>query len=142
MLAAGALYGKRVAEQSVYEIATGLAINLISPMRLSEQILGANAHARICIIGSESGFNGSYDEVYAAAKAGLHKYVETRRVLPTQQLVAVAPPIIADAGMTLRRDDYPEILKKRRTVTSAQVALLVYQLLYGPILSNRVERMC
>lgn len=141
VLAAGVLYGKPVAEQSVYEIATGLAVNLISPMRLCEQILSANDHARICVIGSESGFNGSYDEVYATAKAGLHNYVQTRKVLPTQQLVCVAPPIISDAGMTIRRDDYPEILKKRRTVTSQQVALIVKQLLYGPIISNRVERM-
>lgn len=142
VLAAGVLYGKKVADQSVFDIATGLAINLISPMRMCEEIFAANDHARVCLIGSESGVYGSYDEVYAAAKAGLHNYVETRRVLPTQQIVAVAPPIISDAGMTTRRPDFPTILSKRRTVTSLQVALLVKQLLYGPLVSNRVERMC
>ena len=142
VLAAGVLYGKRVADQSVYDIATGLAINLISPMRLCEEILAKNDRARICVIGSESGFSGSFDDVYAAAKAGLHGYVLSRKVLPTQQLVAVAPPIISDAGMTMRRPDYPAILSKRKTVTSQQVAIVVHQLLYGPPVSNRVERMC
>lgn len=142
VLAAGVLYGKHINDQTVYDIATGLAINLISPMRICEQILVENGRARICVIGSESGFSGSFDAVYAAAKAGLHSYVTTRKVLPTQQLVAVAPPIISDSGMTKRRGDYPEVLKKRKTVTAQQVAIVVHQLLYGPLVSNRVERMC
>jgi short-subunit dehydrogenase len=142
VLAAGLLVGKPIAQQSALEIENTLTVNLVSPMRICEKILGTNDRARICVIGSESGIFGSYDETYAAAKAGLHNYIQSRRILPSQQLVCVAPPIISDAGMTIRRDDYPEILTKRRTVTSQQVAIVIRQLLYGPPVSNRVERMC
>lgn len=100
-------------------------------------IIRANDLARICVIGSESGFTGSFDGSYALAKSLLHAYVE-RKTLRTvhQQLVCVAPSIIKDAGMTLRRQDRDNLERraathpKGRFIEAAEVARLVHFLLY------------
>ncbi|HEY9503579.1 MAG TPA: hypothetical protein VIR01_18215, partial [Pyrinomonadaceae bacterium] len=69
-------------------------------------------------------------------------YVENRRVAHTQQLVGVAPPIIRDSGMTLRRNDYPDVLKTRRTVTAKLVAEAISGLFSDEIdLNNTVVRL-
>lgn len=115
-----------------------------------ERILLRNRYARICIIGSESGIMGSYDMAYAGAKAAMHLYIETRRIQHhQQQLVGIAPSIISDAGMTLRRDDGPAMAEraadhpKGRFCTSAEVARLVRFLLYEDLgyINNTVIRM-
>lgn len=106
-------------------------------VRDCDRLIAANDAARICVIGSESGYAGSYNLAYAAAKAGLHRYVESKELrTPRQQLVAVAPTIIADAGMTLRRTDHAQLAEraalhpKRRWLSSDEVARLVFFLLY------------
>lgn len=149
VLAAGVLYSKRIAEQTPYEIETSLRVNLTDTMRLCEMILERNADARICIIGSESGYRGSWDQTYAVAKAGLHRYVETRAVSRRQQLVAVAPHIIADSGMTQRRSDLAECMARAaqtprgRYITAIEVARMVHFLLYVDqgFVNNTVVRM-
>jgi NAD(P)-dependent dehydrogenase (short-subunit alcohol dehydrogenase family) len=104
-----------------------------------DQVFDERELARVVVIGSESGFSGSYDSAYAAAKAGLHAYVETKRLKPRQQLVCVAPGIIADAGMTTRRPDKDALAAralehpKRRFVTALEVAKLIRFLLYDDI---------
>lgn len=101
-----------------------------------DEIFQANDRARVVVIGSESGFRGSFDTAYAGAKAALHLYVETKPLLPGQQLVAISPGIIADAGMTLRRTDTEALAAraaahpKGRFVTCAEVARLAAFLLY------------
>lgn len=129
ILAAGVLHQEKMKDQTGRQIMTSLSVNFINVVRICEEILEKNEHARICVIGSESAYGGSFDETYAGAKAALHRYVEKRTLRAHQQLVCVSPPIISDAGMTLRRHDYPEILKRRPTVTSSEVARLVYDLL-------------
>lgn len=149
VLAAGVLYSKRIVEQTREEIETCLRVNLTDTMRLCESILEGNPAARICVIGSESGYRGSYDQTYAAAKAGLHQYVETRKVGKRQQLVAVAPHIIADSGMTRRRVDYEECMRRAeetprgRYITAIEVARMVHFLLYVDqgFTNNTVVRM-
>src|SRR5581483_4435772 len=85
-------------------------VNLLSSLILCEMALTKNPRARIVVIGSESGQKGSHDLCYALAKSGLHKYVEERRVgYPDQQLVCVAPSLIADGAMTVRRQDQARV---------------------------------
>lgn len=149
VLAAGVLYAKRITEQTREEIETSVRVNLTDTMRLCETVLDRNPSARICVIGSESGYKGSHDQAYAAAKAGLHQYVETRKVGKRQQLVAVAPHIIADSGMTRRRTDYEECMlraeqtSRGRYITAIEVARLVHFLLYVDrgFVNNTVVRM-
>lgn len=137
VFAAGILRSKMVAEQTAEEIAEALRVNVADHLRLCEAALAASERARICIVGSESGFKGSFDMAYTAAKAAMHRYVETRRVGPGQQLVAVAPAIISDSGMTRRRPDYASTMLRGRDaprgrwITSAEVAAAIRWLLWS-----------
>lgn len=149
VLAAGLLRARRAEAQTAGEIAEGWAVNYRQPMELCETILGRVEDARICVLGSESGYRGSYDGVYAAAKAALHRYVETRQAGPRQQLVAVSPHIVADAGMTLRRPDYAQVMAlgrqapRGRWVAAREVASIIRWLLWsdeGLWVSNTVVR--
>lgn len=136
LFCAGILRPKRLREQVAAEIAEAMNVNLIRPMQLCDGILDLNDHARICIIGSESGYTWSHDGTYAAAKAALHRYVETKKLKPGQQLVCVAPSIIEDAGMTLRRTDTENLDRRRqenpkkRFLKAVEVARMVHFLLY------------
>lgn len=132
VLAAGVLRQAQINDQSSFDVRISLAVNLVSPVRLAETIFAQRPNARVCIIGSESGFKGSFDQTYAMCKAAIHAYVTWKTLSPTQSLVCVSPPIISDSGMTYRRSDYPSVLESRRTVTAAEVAARVYQALYGP----------
>jgi NADP-dependent 3-hydroxy acid dehydrogenase YdfG len=139
VLAAGVLHGKRMAEQTAAEINECWAVNCVNVVRICERVLGMNPHARICVIGSESGTRGSFDETYALSKAAVHQYVRWRKVKSTQQIICVAPTIIADSGMTQRRTDYPRVLRERRTVRAETVAREVHSVLWGDaLISNAV----
>jgi NAD(P)-dependent dehydrogenase (short-subunit alcohol dehydrogenase family) len=149
LLCAGVLRAKRLAEQSADEIAEAMHVNLIRPMKLCDAILADNDFARICIIGSESGYAWSYDGAYAAAKAALHRYVETKKLRPGQQLVAIAPSIIEDTLMTMVRADTENLERrklehpKRRFLKAIEVARVIHFLLYQDegYLSGTVIRM-
>lgn len=101
-----------------------------------DYILENNPSARICIIGSESGFSGSYDGSYSAAKAALHHYIYTRPLQPEQQLVGIAPTIIIDTNMTASRTDQDRVREraekhpKKRWLFAHEVARLVHFCLY------------
>jgi NAD(P)-dependent dehydrogenase (short-subunit alcohol dehydrogenase family) len=148
-LCAGVLRAKQLGEQTDEEIVEGLMVNAIGPMRLCDRILATNDKARIVVMGSQSGFAWSYDGTYAAAKAALHRYVETKKLGPHQQLVCVAPSIIADTGMTERREDKDNLARrerehpKQRFLKAVEVARLVHFLLYVDegYVSNTVVRM-
>lgn len=149
LFAAGLLRPKPIAEQTEEEIAETFMVNAGTVIVACDRILGDNPLARICIIGSESGYIWSHDGAYAAAKAALHRYVETKRLTSTQQLVAIAPSIIGDAGMTLRRSDRERLEEreashpKRRFLKAVEVARLVHFCLYQDegYLSGTVIRM-
>ncbi len=133
----GLLRPKRMADQSEDEIAETMAANYNQVAFECDRIFSANACARICVMGSESGFSGSFDGAYALAKERLHKYVETKRLqYPGQQLVCVAPSIVIDTGMTQRRTDTDGLEKrrmshpKRRYLLANEVAHMVHHLLY------------
>lgn len=116
LFCAGLIRQKRIAEQSEAEIAETMNVNAISVIRECDRLLAVNPRARICVIGSESAFKGSFDGAYAAAKAALHRYVETKRLQsPDQQLVCVAPTCIVNTGMNRQRNaDGVAALEARR----------------------------
>lgn len=136
LFCAGVLRPRRIEEQSLDQRDESWHVNLIRPILLCNEILGRNDHARIVVMGSESGFSWSYDDVYAASKAALHRYVETKKLKPDQQLVCVAPSIIADARMTLERKDVENLERRRdahpkgRFLAAAEVARMIHFLLY------------
>lgn len=148
-LCAGVLRPKRITEQTADEIAETIRVNCTLPIQLCDRVLERNDRARIVVMGSESGFAWSYDGAYAAAKAGLHRYVKTKQLRPGQQLVAVAPSIIADTGMTEARDDAENLEcrrgahPKQRFLRAVEVARLVLFLLYvdDGYLSGQVIRL-
>jgi NADP-dependent 3-hydroxy acid dehydrogenase YdfG len=130
LLAAGVLTGKVVNDQTIAQINEAFWVNAAWPIKLCEQILAENPDARICVVGSQSATRGSFDQIYAASKAALHAYVLNRSTRSPQQLFAVAPGIIADCGMTLRRHDFPSVLRRRKTVTAEQVAKVIVRHLW------------
>ena len=148
LLCTGLLRPIELLEQQQDESHESLEVNLLRPMRQCDYILEMNAKARICVMGSESGFSWSYDGVYAASKAALHRYVETKKLKPDQQLVCVAPSIIEDCGMTLRREDKENLDSRRnahpkqRFLKAVEIAKLVHFLLYADqgYISNTVIR--
>jgi len=136
LFCAGLLRPLSMAEQTDCEIAESFLVNAGDVIRACDFVIESNPNARICVIGSESGFAWSYDGAYAAAKAALHRYCETRRLGPGQQLVCVAPGIIADCGMTIGRHDRANLAQlerahpKGRFLAAAEVARLVHFCLY------------
>lgn len=133
----GYLIPKKITEQTNEESLNSMAINLLFPVRLIEKILEVNEKARIIILGSESGFKGSFDTSYFIAKAGLSSYVREKHIkYPNQQLVMVAPSVILDTKMTQERDDLELVMErakdlpKQRYLMSKEVAEAIYFLLY------------
>lgn len=135
--AQGLIRSKPVIEQSLDEREESFDVNAHQVMAACDAVLAENPKARICVVGSESAFAGSFDGSYAWAKKKLHDYVEHKKLEhPGQQLVCIAPGIIGDAGMTLRRHDTERLDErrlahpKRRWLKSAEIARLVHYLLY------------
>ena len=145
----GLLRAKRLEEQTSDELDEGYAVNCRSIVEACQTILGENDRARICIIGSESGYRGSFDGAYAAAKRDLHAFIESVAVRGDQQVVGISPSIVSDAGMTLRRADTDNLERrssehpKGRFLTSKEVADLAFFCLYGAsdYLTNHVIRL-
>jgi len=145
----GLLRSKRESDQTEAEVAEGIEVNFGSIARVCHRIIATNPRVRICIIGSESGYRGSFDGVYAKSKARMHAYIESIVTGADQQIVGISPSIIGDAGMTTRREDIGNLEDRRlahpkhRFVTAAEVAFLAHALLYGPTdyVSGTVVRM-
>lgn len=149
LICQGYLAGKRIVEMTNEQALRTWTDNCADIMAECELIFDHNPEARVCIIGSESGIAGSFDHAYAAAKAGIHHYVETRRLAaPGQQLVAIAPTVIWDSGMTQRRDDLDACAargaarRRGRWLWAREVAALAYFVLYidSGSISNAVIR--
>ena len=150
LICTGYLAGKSLSDISAEQADLTWNLNFVRVARLIDDVIARNGAARICVIGSESGFSGSYDAAYAGAKAALHRYVETKRLRTDRQmLVALAPAIIWDSGMTQRRNDLGEVERRGdanrmgRWLTAEEVATEAYHLLYNasPSLSGQVIRM-
>jgi NAD(P)-dependent dehydrogenase (short-subunit alcohol dehydrogenase family) len=146
----GLLQPRTLLQQTAANAAESLAVNLLSTVRLIEHALAINPAARIVVVGSESGYKGSFDDSYALSKAAINAYVRWRS-LPhqSQQLVCLAPSMIIDAGMTTRRSDLDVVRQraathpKGRLLTAAEVAETAFYLLFqdGGYISNTVISM-
>lgn len=150
LFAQGIIYAKPVDELTSFEVETSLEVNAYQVMQACDRIIDGNANARICVIGSESAFSGSFDRVYANAKKILHSYVERKKLRTEhQQLICIAPTIILDSAMTQRRDDLEAVDNrakkhpKRRWLSALEVARFVHYCLYVDLgyLSGVVIRM-
>jgi NAD(P)-dependent dehydrogenase (short-subunit alcohol dehydrogenase family) len=146
----GLLRSEKIGNQTPEQIAEGFIANAARIIAECDLIIGVNDTARICVIGSESGFTGSFDGTYAASKAALHRYVETKKLRTAdQQLICIAPGVIGDAGMTIRRKDRQRLEMreayhpKRRFLTCAEVARWVTFCLYedSGYMTNQVLRL-
>ena len=144
----GLLRPKQMQDQTEAERTEGFEVNLDSIVRACNAVLAVNDAARICIIGSESAYKGSFDDVYAVSKMLLHSYVERKALKPGQQIVAISPAMIEDAGMTTRRTDTDRVAMRReahpmgRLLMSREVAELAHHLLFHqPYIRNTVIRM-
>lgn len=145
----GLLYPKSIDQQTDEETFTSYEVNFNSIKRECDAIFEANPIARVCVIGSESGYRGSFDESYAASKASLHIYVEQKELpFPCQQLVAISPGIIEDCRMTTSRTDVEGLSRRRadhpmkRFLKASEVARMARMLLYfQPYVSSTIVRM-
>lgn len=134
----GLIRQKRVADQTEQEIKESFDVNYYNVVNECDRLLELNPRARICVIGSESAFKGSFDETYANAKAALHQYVVTTRLrFPDQQLVCVAPTCVVGTKMNQQRNpDGVAALERRRVkhpkmrwLSTMEVARMIHFLL-------------
>ena len=135
----GIIQQKRPVDQTSVEMLHTFWVNCARTIQECDRILDVNPKARICVVGSESAFKGSFDGIYAAAKAGIHRYVETKRLKYSgQQLVCVAPTCILGTGMNEQRnEDGKAALEarrikhpKQRWLEPIEVATLIHFLLF------------
>ena len=134
----GKLEQKNIRFQTEEETQETFWVNFTQVVKECDWLIDNNPDARICVMGSDSGFKGSFDAAYAGAKAGLHNYVENKRLRhPHQQLVCVAPSMVAGTRMNRNRcEDGIKALQERlhshpkgRMVTTLEVARLIHFLL-------------
>lgn len=144
----GLLRPKALAEQTPEEVVESYLVNCRSIIDACDTVFAHNSRARICIIGSESGYRGSFDGAYAVAKRDIHAYIESKQLRGSQQLVGISPSIVEDAGMTTRRLDIENLNRRRfehpkqRFLTSAEVAEMAFFLLYrSDYVSGTIVRM-
>lgn len=150
LICSGYLAGMALLNITPKQYETTWRVNFIEPARFCDRLFAVNDTARVCLIGSESGFRGSYDMAYAGSKAALHLYVETKQLrTPQQRLVGIAPTIISDSGMTRRRTDHKALearaaaTRHGRWLTAREVAELALTALTAltPFWSNTVIRL-
>lgn len=144
----GVLHGNSANEIDDAGAAESFMVNYLSIVRYLDVLFECNRSAKVCVIGSESGFSGSYDAAYAGAKAALHMYVQTKKLkYRKQHLVCVAPTIILDSSMTRNRDDLGDVIARGemrrigRWLNSEEVARVCNMALNEPSLCNQVIRM-
>jgi len=112
-ICSGVLHGETIGDISEEDAAETMFVNFHNIARFCDLVFRGNTQARVCVVGSASGEQGSYDMTYAGAKSALHMYVRKKKLQTAQQhLVCVAPWIIEDAKMTTDRDDYKVIMRR------------------------------
>jgi NAD(P)-dependent dehydrogenase (short-subunit alcohol dehydrogenase family) len=133
----GALSEHSIGDQGYHQVGHSFWVNGAEIIRECDRLFALNSRARICVVGSESAFSWSHDGAYAAAKAALTAYVETKRLRSAdQQLICIAPSVIADTAMTEARTDRDRLEKrlarhpKGRFLRAVEVARLIHHVLY------------
>ena len=134
IILSGHLQSKKISEQNREEIVKSIFINSVGPILFSEYLLQNRPNARLIIIGSESGFKGSYDLTYGLSKSSIRMYVKQKKVKENQQILLISPSTIEDFGMTERRQDkdrltiYRQNHPKKRFLYSEELSTLIINL--------------
>lgn len=105
---AGVMLAKCLAEAELEDIQETMNVNIITPMHLITLVLPRMAKdSLIMMIGSQSAYKGSYDDLYAISKAAIHGLVGTLapKLAPDIRIINVAPGIATGTRMTDRRSD-------------------------------------
>lgn len=125
----GLLIPKKIIDQSEKEIKNSFSINASIPVRIMEKLNNTECEFRMLYVSSESATKGSYDGTYFLSKASVEAYIRELRLKNKKSaLVALAPSVIVDAGMTERRHDKENIQAaianhpKQRLLLSSEVA--------------------
>lgn len=133
----GMLRDAKIGAQTDDDISESFLVNAAYIIKACDHLLKGNPRARICIIGSESANTWSHDGAYASSKAALQAYVQSKPLHGAeQQLVAIAPSVIADTDMHRRRADQERLAArldrhpKKRFLEAVEVARLAHFLLY------------
>jgi hypothetical protein len=69
LICSGLLVGSAISAQMPDRIAASYMVNFADVAAWCDSIFATEPSARVCVIGSESGYSGSYDMAYAGAKA-------------------------------------------------------------------------
>ena len=138
IISSGFLQSKNINEQEYSERINSFLINSIGPVLVTELILNQINNAKVFIMGSESGYKGSFDLTYALAKSSLRMFVKQRAVQENQQLLLISPSTISDWGMTKRRNDLKNLQEikndhpKKRFLNSLEIFDILNYLLSSP----------
>jgi 3-oxoacyl-[acyl-carrier protein] reductase len=102
VVVAGLLPGKSLDDYTPDLADDVMAVNALGPMLLVRALSPVLAEgSRVVLFSSVSGERGSYDPVYAAAKAALVGFVKSMATwsAPRTRFVAVAPGLVEGSGM-------------------------------------------
>lgn len=134
---AGIMLSNCLAEASSDDITLTMNVNLISPMVVLSRLIHLFSDNSVCLlIGSQSAFKGSYDDLYAVSKAAIHGLVGTvaPKIAPKTRIIDLAPGITLNTRMTLgRTNDDLEPARQRipmkRFAQPEEVAKVALQLI-------------
>ena len=105
---AGIMLSKSLPESSFEDIENMVKVNLTAPIYLVSQIIPKlSDNGLIIMIGSQSAYKGSYDDLYAITKAGIHGMVGSLapKLAPNKRIINIAPGITRGTKMTDRRSE-------------------------------------
>lgn len=134
---AGVMVSKCLTEASADDIMRTMSVNLVSPMVAISQLSDNFTENSVCLlIGSQSAFKGSYDDLYATSKAGIHGLVGTvaPKLAPKTRIIDLAPGITINTRMTENRaaDDLEPARQRipmKRFLQPEEVAKVCYHLI-------------
>tara|TARA_A100001035_G_C27749326_1_gene485619 strand:+ start:218 stop:886 length:669 start_codon:yes stop_codon:yes gene_type:complete len=145
LIISGFLQSKKIFDQNKEEISKSFFVNAVGAVLFAEYLFSQKPNARLIIIGSESGFKGSFDLSYALSKSSLKLYVQQKKLKVNQQILLLSPSTIDNFGMTLRRTDkdnlkkYKENHPKKRFLNSSELIDLIINLFASTSYLTNIE---
>lgn len=105
---AGIMLSKSLSDSSFEDIENMVKVNLTAPIYLVSQVIPKlSDKGLIIMMGSQSAYKGSYDDLYAITKAGIHGMVGSLapKLAPNKRIINIAPGITRGTRMTDRRSE-------------------------------------
>ena len=133
---AGIMLSKSLLESNIEDIENMVKVNLTAPIYLVSKIIPKlSDKGLIIMIGSQSAYKGSYDDLYAITKAGVHGLVGSLapKLAPDKRIINIAPGITRGTKMTDRRseDDLSNATSRvplNRLAEAKEIALICMEL--------------